>query len=90
MSIVIYRTSTDESAEKLHDWCTANNLEIDSYNVDLHEDSATIAGKHSIDATTATLVNTETGHKYAVGVDAILALTEEQIAQVKADLAAKI
>ena len=87
MSIVIYRTSTDTSAEKLFDWLATNKLDIHSYNIDLHEDSTTEAAKHEV-STEATLVNTDSGHKYAVGTEAILALTEEQIEQIRTDLAA--
>jgi hypothetical protein len=86
MSIVIYRTSTDASAEKLFDWITTHSLDIQCFNIDLHTDSSDMVVKHEVDATATTLVNIGTGHKYAVGVDAILALTDEQIAQIKVDL----
>lgn len=82
-AVVIYRLSTDTSAEKLHE--LAAKLEIPMYYADLHTDSEEFIKTHSIDSSKPTLINLQTDKKYAVGVDAILALTDEQITQIKTD-----
>jgi|APCry1669189665_1035243.scaffolds.fasta_scaffold90132_2 hypothetical protein len=90
MRLAIHQRSTDAGIEKLLDWKTANGFDpaqLQTFNIDLNSDSAETAKKHSIEITPV-LFNSETGHQYAVGLDAILALTPEQIATIKSDLAA--
>ena len=82
-AVVIYRLSTDTSAEKLHDLAAA--LEIPMHFTDLHTELQEFMKTHSIDSSKPTLINLHTDKKYAVGVDAILALTDEQITQIKTD-----
>lgn len=90
---IYYKDPRDSyDADRVAAWCQANDIQVHGYYVDANDDATKLAEKYNLTvfpvifSWSLSTTGVEQFAKYAEGVDAILSLSPEAIAEIRANV----